>query len=73
MIKFAIQVTTENDIILSSEIQEVPSQEVFDAFAEGLCKSIGTGNFKLIDKEGDIIILPSYLINRSVIQIIKVN
>ena len=73
MIKFAIKVTTETDTVLQSQIQEVPNEEVFKAFTDGIYKSVGTGNFLLEDNDGDPIIIPQYVISRSIIQIIKVN
>lgn len=73
MIKFAIKVTTETDTILQSKVQEVPNEEVFKAFTDGVYKSVGTGNFLLEDSDGDPIIIPQYVISRSIIQIIKVD
>lgn len=73
MIKFAIKVTTETDTVLQSQIQEVPNEEVFKAFTDGIYKSVGTGNFLLEDADGDPIIIPQYVISRSIIQIIKVD
>lgn len=68
---FVIKVSTETGIDFISEDMSLPTEEDFKNMASELRKGIGGGNFSLTDKDGDIIIIPKPVIEKSIIQIIR--